>query len=204
MSSTARILVVDDEANTRTALGELLRDAGFEVETAPDAVKALGKVESFAPQVVVTDLKMPGMDGTELIQKLRAHVNPPAVIVMTGFGTVATALDTMRAGAADYLAKPINFEELLAVIRRVLTRGEAKMPQVPGATLAELERFAILETLKATGGSTSKAAEMLGISVRTIQYRLHEYKLANRPETRVPRRETIATGTPTGLDAEHG
>src|SRR5256885_13761261 len=72
MPRLGRILVVDDEANARTALAELLRDEGYEVETAADAFKALGKYESFAPHIVVTDLKMPGMDGIELVKKIRA------------------------------------------------------------------------------------------------------------------------------------
>jgi DNA-binding NtrC family response regulator len=120
MPRTGRILVVDDEVNARTALAELLRDKGFDVETAADAFKAIGKFESFAPQVVVTDLKMPGMDGIDLIKKLRAEAEPPAVVVMTAFGAVETAVDAMRAGAADYLSKPINLNELLVVLDRVL------------------------------------------------------------------------------------
>jgi CheY-like chemotaxis protein len=69
----SRILVVDDEPNARTALAELLRDDGFVVETAADAFKALGKAAEFTPDVVLTDLKMPGMDGLELMRKLRAE-----------------------------------------------------------------------------------------------------------------------------------
>src|ERR1700742_1667219 len=108
MSRTGRILVVDDEVNARTALAELLRDEGFEVEMAADAFKALGKYEAFAPHVVVTDLKMPGMDGIELVKKVRAAEDPAAVVVMTAFGEVSSAVEAMRAGAADYLTKPIN------------------------------------------------------------------------------------------------
>jgi DNA-binding NtrC family response regulator len=120
MPRAGRVLVVDDEVNARTALAELLRDKGFDVEMAADAFKAIGKFEAFAPQVVVTDLKMPGMDGIELIKKLRAEADPPAVVVMTAFGAVETAVDAMRAGAADYLSKPINLSELLVVLDRVL------------------------------------------------------------------------------------
>src|SRR4051794_26552772 len=112
MSRSGRVLVVDDEANARTALAELLRDEGYEVETAADAFKAMGKYEAFAPDVVVTDLKMPGMDGIELVKKLRADESAAAVIVMTAFGAVQTAVDAMRAGAADYLTKPLDFNEL--------------------------------------------------------------------------------------------
>jgi DNA-binding NtrC family response regulator len=126
MSRTGRILVVDDEVNARTALAELLRDEGFEVETAADAFKALGKYEAFAPHVVVTDLKMPGMDGIELVQKLRSQEDPPAVIVMTAFGAVSSAVDAMRAGAAEYLTKPINFDELLVVVDKVMENLQLK------------------------------------------------------------------------------
>jgi DNA-binding NtrC family response regulator len=119
MSRSGRVLVVDDEVNARTALAELLRDEGYDVETAADAFKALGKYEAFAPHVVVTDLKMPGMDGIELVKKLRAMEDPPAVVVMTAFGAVSSAVDAMRAGAAEYLTKPLHFDELLVVLDKV-------------------------------------------------------------------------------------
>jgi DNA-binding NtrC family response regulator len=120
MSRSGRVLVVDDEVNARTALAELLRDEGYDVEMAADAFKALGKYASFAPHVVVTDRKMPGMDGIELVKTIRAEQDAAAVIVMTAFGDVATAVDAMRAGAADYLTKPLDFDELLVVLDRVL------------------------------------------------------------------------------------
>jgi DNA-binding NtrC family response regulator len=126
MSRTGRILVVDDEVNARTALAELLRDEGYDVETAADAFKALGKYESFSPHVVVTDLKMPGMDGIELVKKIRAAEESAAVIVMTAFGAVQSAVDAMRAGAAEYLTKPINFDELMVVLDKVFEQQELR------------------------------------------------------------------------------
>ncbi len=119
-SQRCRILVVDDETNARTALAELLRDEGYEVEMAADGFKALGKAEAFDPHLVVTDLKMPGMDGIELMKKLRAKESGCAVIVMTAFGAVESAVEAMRAGAIDYLTKPLNFDELLIVTERAL------------------------------------------------------------------------------------
>ncbi len=120
MSGQGRILVVDDEVNARSALAELLRDEGFEVETAADAFKALGKYDVFAPHLVLTDLKMPGMDGIELVKRIHAMEDPAAVVVMTAFGAVQTAVEAMHAGALEYLTKPLNFDELLVVIDRVL------------------------------------------------------------------------------------
>jgi len=126
MPRTGRILVVDDEVNARTALAELLRDEGYEVETAADAFKALGKYESFTPHVVVTDLKMPGMDGIELVKKIRGSEDPAAVVVMTAFGAVQSAIDAMRAGAEEYLTKPLNFDELLVALDKVFEKQELR------------------------------------------------------------------------------
>ena len=117
-----RILIVDDEANARTALAELLREEGYTVETAADGFKALPKLEEFSPDVLLTDLKMPGMDGLELMHKARELDPENAAVVMTAFGAVDTAVAAMRQGAADYLTKPINVEELLIVLDRVLDR----------------------------------------------------------------------------------
>jgi DNA-binding NtrC family response regulator len=120
VSNKERILVVDDEVNARTALAELLGDEGYEIETAADAFKALGKVESFAPHLILTDLKMPGMDGIELIKRVRAMDTPATFVVMTAFGAVDSAIEAMRAGAFEYLTKPLNFDELVLVIDRAL------------------------------------------------------------------------------------
>jgi two-component system response regulator HydG len=120
LESRGRILIVDDEVNARTALLELLRDEGYTVEAAADAFKALGKVADFGPDLVVTDLKMPGMDGLALLAKLRENDADLPVIVMTAFGEVETAVKAMRSGARDYLAKPVNVGELSVVVAREL------------------------------------------------------------------------------------
>jgi two-component system response regulator HydG len=118
MESKGRILVVDDEVNARTALTELLRNEGYAVEAAADGFKALGKMADFAPDMVLTDLKMPGMDGIGLLGRIREGDPDLPVIVMTAFGEVDTAVGAMRAGARDYLSKPVNVGELSVVIER--------------------------------------------------------------------------------------
>jgi DNA-binding NtrC family response regulator len=119
---SGRILVVDDEANARAALAELLREEGYAVETAADAFKALPKLEEFEPELLLTDLKMPGMDGISLMRKAQQADPQLAVIVMTAFGAVDTAVSAMRQGAADYLTKPLNLDELTISIERTLER----------------------------------------------------------------------------------
>ncbi|HEX9619424.1 MAG TPA: sigma-54 dependent transcriptional regulator [Polyangiaceae bacterium] len=124
--NTAKVLIVDDEANARAALAEILREEGYGVETAADGFKALGKLETFPADLVLTDLKMPGMDGVELLQKLRATEGAPEVVVMTAFGAVETAVSAMREGAFDYLTKPLNTEELLVVLERAHERSRLR------------------------------------------------------------------------------
>src|SRR5262245_39240526 len=117
-----RILIVDDEAVGRAALGDLLRAEGWEVELAADGFKALGKLAPFAPDVVLTDLRMPGMDGLELLRKIRAHDgetgDDTVVVVMTAFGSVPSAVEAIKEGAVEYLAKPIDVPSLLRVLGR--------------------------------------------------------------------------------------
>jgi DNA-binding NtrC family response regulator len=140
--SKGTILVVDDEANARTALAELLRDEGYRVETAADGFKALGKMEEAAPDLVLTDLKMPGMGGVELLQRIREQDEDAVVIVMTAFGAVDTAVDALKKGAADYLTKPLNMTELVLVLAREMERRRLRLEAGSlRARLAERYRF---------------------------------------------------------------
>jgi DNA-binding NtrC family response regulator len=115
-----KILVVDDEAAARSALSELLRDEGYVVHTAGDGFKALGQLEEWSPDIVVTDVQMPGMSGIELMEKIRERVPAVGVVVMTAFGSVENAVAAMQAGADDYLTKPVHFPELLLILERLL------------------------------------------------------------------------------------
>ena len=120
--SGPRILVVDDEASARDGLDRLLRQAGYTVDTAADGATALGIAAERPPEVVITDLNMPGMDGMALCAALRESDRDLPVILATGIGDVAAAVAAMRAGAADYLCKPIDFDALLISIERARER----------------------------------------------------------------------------------
>lgn len=124
MKSRGRVLVVDDEAHARSAFGELLKDEGYAVETAADAFKALGKLEDFIPDVIVTDLKMPGLDGLSFLEKAKTAVPHASVVVMTAFGTIRGAVEAMKRGADNYLTKPLDFDAALAVIDRALENSK--------------------------------------------------------------------------------
>ena len=117
-----RLLVVDDEDAQRTVLAGFLRKRGFTVSVAPTVDAALSIASTQSVDLVLTDMRMPGATGIELIDRLRA-INPDVpVIVMTAFGTVANAVDAMKRGAADYLTKPIDLDELEVLVGRTLER----------------------------------------------------------------------------------
>src|SRR5262245_54896945 len=101
-----RILVVDDEASARSSLEKLLRQEGYAVDTAEDGPSALKVAADHPPDVVVTDLAMPGMNGVELLTKLREQDRDLPVIMATASSDVTAAVSAMRAGAEDYLTKP--------------------------------------------------------------------------------------------------
>jgi DNA-binding NtrC family response regulator len=135
-TARGRILVVDDEANARAALSEILRDEGYATETAADGFKALGKLEDFAPDVVLTDLKMPGLDGIAFMEKAKSASPQTVFVVMTAFGTISSAVSAIKKGAENYLTKPLDYEALSAVVDRAMEK--AKLLQ---ETLALRERL---------------------------------------------------------------
>lgn len=145
VGTKARILVIDDEVNARTALAEILRDEGYGLAVAADAFKGLAKLKEFEPDLVLTDLKMPGMDGLELMGKVFEHDPDVGVVIMTAFGAVTSAVEAMRAGAADYLTKPLNVDALLVVVARTLERTKLRRETKQlRQRLGERHRFANL------------------------------------------------------------
>ncbi len=125
--SKARILVVDDEASARSGLEKLLKQTGYDVRSAADGALALEVAAESAPDVVVTDLKMPNMDGMTLLSKLREQDPELPVIVTTAFGDVSNAVDAMRKGAADFITKPIDFDVLSVAIERALEQRAIRL-----------------------------------------------------------------------------
>jgi two-component system response regulator HydG len=120
----AKILVVDDEASARSGLSKLLEQEGYSVVTAADGLLALESIAENAPALIITDLKMPNLDGMGLLAKLREQKLDIPAIVTTAFGEVSVAVQAMRAGAEDYLTKPIDFDALLLAVERTLQRRE--------------------------------------------------------------------------------
>jgi len=115
---SGKILVVDDEPAEREGLARLVGQWGYDVETASSGEEALNLVETQHPAVVVTDLVLPEMDGLTLLQKLKETGRPPIVLLVTGHGTVETAVEAMRHGAFDYLTKPVDTTRLQVLLEK--------------------------------------------------------------------------------------
>jgi two-component system NtrC family response regulator len=120
MSLNARLLVVDDDPSQREMLADFFRDLGAEVREAESGIEALETVRRLGPDVVVTDLRMPGLDGAELLREIK-KINPDiGVVLVTAYGTVQGAVQCLRDGADDYLLKPLELDEVEHVVRRTL------------------------------------------------------------------------------------
>ena len=121
-----RILIVDDEPGVTEALSEFLIDEGYFADTASDGKEAIKKLQENLYDLVITDVLMPELDGMDLLQEIRKLKNIPATIVMTGHATLDNAVESMKLGAQEYIAKPFNFTEMLKLIEKALDRKKVE------------------------------------------------------------------------------
>jgi len=150
----ASVLVVDDEQSQRFIVASILKSAGYTVFEAPSVDIAWNEILEHKPEVVLTDLKMPGKSGLSLVEEIAKLDMPPEVVVITAFGSIETAVNAMRFGAYDYLNKPLEREELLLIIQRA---NEKYSLRVEGRELrSELTR-------QITAGIIAESQEMKDI-----------------------------------------
>jgi two-component system, NtrC family, response regulator AtoC len=187
------VLLVADDLATRERLASLFREHGYRVEEAPQTDLALARLEEAELDVVLTDIRMPGKSAIEMVGDVRRLRPETPVILLTEFGSMASAVEAMRAGAFDYVTKPFEPEAVLFAVERAVERralGREKRSQsdercaealvAEGAartlSLAEVEDLYIDEILRRTGGNKVRAAHLLGIDRKTL-YRRAERKL---------------------------
>ena len=157
----SRILLVDDDADLRSVFREKLEYSGHEVDEADSAEVALAKVGAFDPALVVTDVRMDGMTGLELLSRIRESMEYVDVIVMTGHNTLTSAVEAMKSGAFDYLVKPVSLKELVAVVDRCLSDQEINRAAIE-------QREADSEEADAAGPDTG-ARTVVGRDPRMIE-----------------------------------
>ena len=118
-----KILIIDDERAIRNSLGEILTDEGYEVETAEDGPSALAKVDKDRFDVIFCDIKMPGMDGTEVLDKLVSDGIDAAIVMISGHGDIDTAVECIKKGAFDFIQKPLDLNRILITIKNATERA---------------------------------------------------------------------------------
>ena len=126
----AKLLIVEDERNLRELLEAELRRSGYKVETAVDGEEGLDKYRQEIFNVVLLDVKMPGMDGVEVLRQMRAESTVPEIIVFTGHGTIETAVECIKHGAYDYLTKPVKLDELEMVIDKAYEKNRLRIENI--------------------------------------------------------------------------
>ncbi len=170
-----RLLLVDDSEAFRERLARAFRDRGFEVTTAGNYGEAMAAATLRPPDLAVVDLRMPGKSGLALVKSLKGIHESMLVLVLSGFGSIATAIDAMRLGAVNFLPKPADADDILAAF----ARGDAPVaeavdihPETPSLARAEWEH--IHRVLADCGGNVSEAARRLGIHRRSLQRKLQK------------------------------
>ena len=178
------ILIVDDDRILRERLAQAFRERGFEVGEAGDGEAAVALCEREPPEFAVVDLKMPGMGGLEAVRRILEIDPATQVLVLTGYGSIATALEAVRLGAIHYLTKPADPDDILDAFARTGGPTPPRGTPLMVPSLAQVEWEHIQRVMAESGGNISKAARLLGIHRRSLQR-----KLARPPGER-------RTGTP--------
>ena len=178
MGGAPQLLIVDDEEALAESLARAARARGYDVETAREGKEAWSRLCLRRFDVVVTDLRMPGLDGPELMGRIRAERLPARVVVITGFATLDAAVDCLRKGAVDFLVKPFEVETFLKSVEKAVARTESILAGEPdwewvagkyGLTSRQKE---VIRAIYATGKTAREVAEELNVSYDTVKSHL--------------------------------
>ncbi|MDP1928932.1 MAG: response regulator transcription factor [Thiobacillus sp.] len=168
-----KLLIVEDDLDFAAALARALQKRGATVEQAHDASEALAVAERFAPTHAVVDLKLPGESGLKVVAALTERWPGIAIVVLTGYASIATAVEAVRLGARHYLAKPANADEILAALQRDQPDATLEVSAEP-LTVARLEWEHIQKVLNEHDGNISSTARALKMHRRTLQRKLEK------------------------------
>ena len=173
MNEQPDLLLVDDDLIYCEVLGEALTDHGFTVTVAHDVPSALRILERSLPGFAVVDLKMPGPSGLELVTKLHNLSPDTSIIVLTGYASIATAVEAIKLGATHYLTKPADADEIVAAFNRQEGDSDMAIAEKP-ISVNRLEWEHIQKVLSECSGNISEAARQLGMHRRTLQRKLQK------------------------------
>ena len=165
------LLLVDDDETFCRVLSQALTARGFEVRVAHDVAAGQAAAELSPPEYAVIDLKMPGASGLELVQRLKFLDEQTRIVVLTGYASVATAIEAIKLGAVHYLAKPADADEVVAAFQRELGDTGVSVEAKP-ISVARVEWEHIQKVLMECQGNISASARRLGMHRRTLQRKL--------------------------------
>jgi two-component system response regulator RegA len=171
-------LVVDDDEIFRTRLCRAFQLRGWAGLGAGSGGEALQAVLESAPDLAIVDLRLDGESGLEIVRLLRAADSAMAIIMLTGYGSIATALEAVKSGADSYLCKPVDVEQILSAWRGLRAGPKESPPPPPPAaapSLARVEWEHIQRVLADCGGNVSQTAKILGMHRRSLQRKLNKY-----------------------------
>ncbi|HET6151205.1 MAG TPA: response regulator [Polyangia bacterium] len=171
----SRLLLADDDETFRERLGRALRERGYDVVTASSHATAMEAARAQAPAFAVVDLKMPGASGLDLVTDLHALHAETRIVVLTGYGSIASAVEALHRGAHDYLSKPADADEIIASLlgqKPAALGARSSAPPHPPPSLARAEWEHVTRILADCRGNVSEAARRLGITRRTLQLKL--------------------------------
>lgn len=176
ISDTQSILLVDDSVVLRDRLAMAFRERGFRVAVASNYDEAVRIFSIETTELAVVDLRMPGKPGLTLLQELKKISPDTKVLILSGFGSISTAIDAIRLGASNFLPKPADVDDILTAFAR--SDSEVELPnsdeQIPVPTLAQAEWEHIHRILADCGGNISETARRLGIHRRSLQRKLRK------------------------------
>jgi two-component system, response regulator RegA len=167
------LLLVDDDDVLRERLARALRDRGFEVTAARDGAEAIACARRDTPELAVVDLRMQGLSGIEVLDELRAIDPATRVLMLTGYGSIATAVEATRRGAVGYLSKPADADEIVSALTGKPAADGSASVDTPSLARAEWEH--IQRVLADCDGNVSETARRLGIHRRSLQRKLQKY-----------------------------
>jgi len=171
------IILVDDEDHFRERLVKAFSNRGYTVYQAANVDEALDKIKKYRPDLALVDLKMPEKSGLDLIREVKEFIPALKIVVLTGYGSIATATEAIKLGAHSYLPKPADVDDILNAFGKDGAKSDEEADQsdfeVPSLARAEWEH--IQRVLNDCDNNISAAAQKLGIHRRTLQRKLYKY-----------------------------
>lgn len=174
MTDARTLLLLDDDDVFASRLARALSARGYEVTRAATVAEALAQARHESPEFALVDLRLPDGHGLDVVAALHAIDQTTKIVVLTGYGAIATAVESLKRGAADYLTKPVDADQVTAA----LEKGEGASDPAPAFTVPSLARVEwehIQRVMTECQGNVSQAARVLGLHRRSLQRKLSKY-----------------------------